>query len=75
MTREEHLIWCKRRAISEYDYYKDQSDKQRNGLISMMSDMNKHPETKSEVVASLCLLNMIKPMSRQEFVDFINGFN
>jgi hypothetical protein len=75
MTREEHLRWCKERAISEYDFYKTPSEKQRNGLTSMMSDMGKHPETRSEIVSTLCMLNMMKPMTRSEFVNFINGFN
>jgi hypothetical protein len=39
MTRQEHLKWCKERAIQEYDYYKNASEAQRNGLTSMMSDL------------------------------------
>lgn len=73
MTREEHLKWCKERAIQEMDYYKDPS----KGIISMMSDLRKHPETNSEVLISLCGMQlMTKPrMSRQEAINFINGFN
>lgn len=76
MTRAEHLKWCKDRAIKEYDFYakNGNGEAQRNGLTSMMSDMNKHPETTSTSVSSLCLMYMTKPMSRQEFVNFINGF-
>lgn len=79
MTREEHIKWCKERAIAEYDYYAkiEPASALRNGMASIMSDINKHPETKSETLQSLCMGQLItKPnMSRQEFVNFINGFN
>lgn len=79
VTREEHIKWCKERAIAEYDYYNktDKPSALRNGMASMMSDINKHPEAKSEALQSLCMFElMTKPnMSRQEFVNFINGFN
>jgi len=73
MTRAEHLKWCKERAIREMDYYKDSS----KGIISMMSDLRKHPETNSETLASLCMMQLMsRPrMSRQEAINFINGFN
>jgi hypothetical protein len=74
MTRLEHIEWCKQRAIQEYDYYTG-ADKQRNGLTSMMSDLGKHPETNSEVLRMLCLSQMMIPMSRQQFINFLNGFN
>jgi hypothetical protein len=73
MTREEHLQWCKDRAIKEYDYYTG-DDKQRNGLTSMMSDLNKHAELASASMRMLCVMQMQMPMSRQQFVTFINGF-
>lgn len=38
--REEHLAWCKQRALQ----YLDQHDIQ-NAICSMMSDMKEHPET------------------------------
>jgi len=79
MTREEHIKWCKERAITEYDFYAKTEPRSalRNGMTSMMSDINKHPETKSDTLQSLCMMQLItKPnMSRQEFVNFINGFN
>lgn len=73
MTREEHLKWCKERAIAEMDFY----HKPHQGIISMMSDLNKHPETQSEALMVLCTMQLItKPMmTRQEAIDFINGFN
>jgi hypothetical protein len=79
MTRQEHIKWCKERAIAEYDFYAKTEPKSalRNGMASMMSDINKHPETKSDTLQSLCMMQlMTKPnMSRLEFVNFINGFN
>ena len=79
MTRQEHIQWCKDRAIQEYDYYAKNEPKSalRNGIISMASDISKHPETASQAMQSLCMMQlMTKPnMTRQEFVNFINGFN
>lgn len=79
MTRAEHIKWCKERAIQEYDFYAKTEPRSalRNGMTSIMSDINKHPETKSDTLQSLCMMQLMsKPnMSRQEFVNFINGFN
>lgn len=73
MTRKEHIEWCKKRAIQEMDFYKDPT----KGIISMMSDLRKHPETNSQALISLCGMQlMMKPkMNRQEVIDFLNGFN
>ena len=70
-TRKERLDWCRERAIQEMDFYKDPS----KGIISMMSDLRKHPETNKE--ARLCgIMLMTKPkMSRQEVINFLDGFN
>ena len=72
-TRQEHIAWCKQRAILEMDY----ENKPYQGIISMMSDLRKHPETCDETLQSLCAMQlMMKPhMTRQEVIDFINGFN
>jgi len=73
MTREEHLKWCKQRAIEEMDY----SGLPSQAIISMMSDFRKHPEFNSDSLQQLCLFQLIsKPnMTRQEAINFINGFN
>lgn len=72
MTREEHLKWCVQRAIEEMDYYKDP----KQALISMASDLRKHPETNHDAMISLCMMQMMtKPaMNRQETIGFLNGF-
>lgn len=79
MTRLEHLKWCKERAIQEFDFYLGEGlpSAIRNGITSIMSDINKHEETKSEALQQLCLFQLLGNMihSRQEFVNFINGFN
>lgn len=73
MTREEHLKWCKERAIQEMDYYNDPS----KGLVSMMSDLRKHPETAGHSGILLCTAMMMTGQlkTRQDAVNFINGFN
>jgi hypothetical protein len=70
MTRAEHLKWCKERAIQEYDFYTEPAEKQRNGLTSLMSDLGKHEETKSESLNALIMMQMMKPMNRQQFIKF-----
>lgn len=72
-TREEHIKWCKERAISEMNY----SGKPSSALVSMASDLRKHPETNKEALINLCMSMLIaKPnMERQEAINFIQGFN
>lgn len=71
MTRQEHIAWCKERAIQEMDFSKDP----KQAVISMMSDLNKHPETSSKTLQALCMMTLMKPLTRQEAINFINGFN
>lgn len=71
MTRQEHLNWCKQRALE----YLDRGDV-ANAVTSMMSDMEKHPETK----VSSPTLNMLGLMAAQhndvnEARRYITGFN
>lgn len=74
-TRDEHLQWCKQRALQEFDYYQMPADKWRNGITSMMSDLGKHPDTGGPALQALCMMQLTKqPTHRQEFVNFINGF-
>lgn len=73
MTRQEHLAWCKKRAIEEMDY----SGNPHDAIISMLSDIRKHPETASSTLSMLAMGMMAagKLNTRQEVIDFINGFN
>lgn len=73
MTRNEHMKYCKERAIQEINYSKSGKE----GIVSMMSDLIKHPETNKESLTSLCMMKLLfKPnISVQEAINFINGFN
>jgi len=73
MTREQHLQWCKDRAL-EYIHAGDIA----NGLTSMLSDIRKHPDTDSPAMASLCMMTTImagRIKTTEEAEKFINGFN
>ena len=51
-TRDEHLAWCKQRALE----YLNQHDV-RNAVCSMMSDMKEHPETPiNDAIAALGII-------------------
>jgi hypothetical protein len=57
MTREEHLAWCKQRALE----YLNKGDV-KNAIASMGSDLGKHPETAANV--HLMSLGMLYVMQR-----------
>ena len=72
ITREEHMAWCKQRAL---EYLKAGDDSQ--AFASMMSDLGKHPETAGHIGIELgtTLLisgNLSKPGQMREFLE---GFN
>lgn len=70
LTRAEHLQWCKDRAheyINQGDY--------KNAVISMMSDLGKHPETQDEPGIELGLGLLVAGfVSRHDAVNYIEGF-
>lgn len=72
-TREEHIKWCIERAIAEMDF----DGQTPQALISMASDLRKHPETNSRVLIDLCMMQLlINPNpSRQQVIDFLKGFH
>ena len=71
LTKAEHLQWCKDRAIEEMDFYNDPV----KGIISLMSDLSKHPETSSITYQALCMGQMLDGnLTRQRVIDFIDGF-
>lgn len=72
ITRDEHLAWCKKRALE----YVDQGDV-RQAWASMTSDLQKHPETADHSAIQLGMMlflggNLTSP---REMRDFIEGFN
>lgn len=71
MDRQQHLEWCKKRAHE----YLARGDVQ-NAVTSMLSDMDKHPETALKA-PTLAMLGMmaIQSGSTTEARRFIDGFN
>ena len=69
MTRAEHIKWCKRRAISEMDFTGDPT----SGVVSMMSDLRKHPETNGMYPQEL-FTRALQHKTRHLVMAFINGF-
>lgn len=71
-TRDEHLQWCKDRALA----YADRGDN-TNAIASMASDMSKHPETENHAALQLMvMLAMTGNFDRPgELRRFIEGFN
>ncbi|HET6921291.1 MAG TPA: hypothetical protein VFI46_17780 [Jiangellaceae bacterium] len=72
MTRKEHLAWCKQRALA----YVEAGDL-TEAFASMVSGMNKHPETAD---SDLHILGMALLMSGHlstpmQMRDWIEGFN
>jgi hypothetical protein len=71
MTRDEHLAWCKRRALEYVDH-----GNLLQAWASMGSDMNKHPETRNHPGLELGMTLMISgDLSRRDAMRrFIEGF-
>jgi hypothetical protein len=72
MKRQEHLEWCKKRAVE----YVESGD--LNGAFaSMMSDIQKHPDTANHSAITLGMgLKMNGFLNtKSEMKDFILGFN
>ena len=72
MTRQEHLDWCKQRALE----YVDRGET-ANAYASMASDLTKHPETENHVAIQLGMMLLIGGHlnSPAKMRKFINGFN
>ena len=72
MTRQEHLEWCKKRALE----YCDANDLQQ-AFASMASDLNKHEETAGHVGIQLGMIQLINGFltTAEAMRKFINGFH
>lgn len=75
MTREEHMQWCKDRAM---DYVK--RGDLVNAVASMMSDLSKHDDTRSSVNGVLGQLGLLAAQQAQSgdraaVERYILGFN
>jgi hypothetical protein len=71
-TREEHMDWCKKRALEYVD-----AGRLQEAFTSMASDLGKHPETAGHCAIQLGLMLMLGGHldSRHEMRKFIEGFN
>ena len=71
-TRQEHLEWCKKRALE----YCDAGDT-KNAWASMASDLRKHPETENHSAIKLGMMMLMSGHlnSPAEMRKFIEGFN
>lgn len=71
MTRQEHLAWCKQRAL---EYLKTNDIKQCGA--SFISDMNKHEETAKsrDLVNGLIMMELMSP-NVASMRRCIEGFN
>lgn len=72
MNREDHMAWCKQRALE----YVERGDLQ-NAYASMTGDLNKHEETRNHPAIALGLqLMMIGDLGTSDKMrKFIEGFN
>ena len=72
MTRQEHLDWCKTRALE----YCDTGDI-NSAFSSMASDLGKHPETQGHMGVEMgtSLLSIGGLSGPGEMRKFIEGFN
>jgi hypothetical protein len=54
LTREEHLAWCKRRALEYVD-----AGALRHAVASMAADLKTHPDTDSPALNALVMIGMM----------------
>lgn len=71
-TREEHLAWCKQRALECVD-----AGRITEAFASMGSDMKKHPETENHRALELGMMMLMSGhlSTEYEMRKFIEGFN
>ena len=72
MTRQEHLAWCKQRALE----YVDMGDA-HGAWASMVSDLGKHDETAGHAGIGLGMMQLMGGMlsTPEQMRKFIEGFN
>jgi Tfp pilus assembly protein PilF len=72
-TREEHLKWCKQRAME----YVKAGDYQQ-AVASMLSDLRTHPENApaaTGICAQLGIMELMNGPTRESITRYIEGFN
>lgn len=72
MTRQEHVEWCKQRALELCD-----AGDSQGAYTSMASDLNKHPDTEGHPAIQLGMMLMMggNLNTQIEMRKFIEGFN
>ena len=72
MKRQEHLDWCKKRALQ----YCDRGELE-NAWASMASDLDKHPETQGHSAIQLGMMMLMGGhlSTVDKMRKFIEGFN
>lgn len=73
VTREQHLLWCMERALTEVN-----CGRVREGFTSMLSDIRKHPELENHIGGKLGIGFMMLPGWIDNPVEvrrWIEGFN
>lgn len=69
-TRQEHMKWCKERALE----YCDNGDGAQ-AIASMLSDLRKHPETAPSAGLGATLMLTVNRGDMASVRRFIEGFN
>ena len=72
MTRDEHVAWCKKRALEYVDM-----GELTNAMASMGSDLGKHPETRGHSGITMGIMLAAGGMlnTQDKMRKFIEGFN
>ena len=73
MPRQEHLDWCKKRAME----YVDKGD-YNAAVTSMLSDLGKHPDTEASsggILAHIGMMELMRGPTRYSITRYIEGFN
>lgn len=77
MTRQEHLDWCKQRALEYLE--PGQFFSLDDAMASMSSDLGKHEETRHHVATTVPLMAQLRMAGQlntaAEMRKFIEGFN
>lgn len=70
LSREQHLQWCKKRALE----YVERGQLQQ-AITSMMSDMNKHSRTAGTIHPALFIIGASDARDPAKVRAWIEGFN
>lgn len=78
-SREDHLKWCKDRALRELEFYlrTEPGAAVNNAYASFASDMNKHDDTRDHSAITLGLMLMLGGQLKtpESIREYILGFN